>query len=48
MALSFQLNVNCNSLKFGDILYIRQVIFIKKIENSVMLLKQITIHKNQV
>jgi hypothetical protein len=40
MALSLQLNVYFNSLKLGDMLYIRKAIFIRKFENSFMLLKQ--------
>ena len=40
MALSLQLNDYFNSLGLGDMLYIIKAILIRKIENSVILLKQ--------
>jgi hypothetical protein len=45
MALTFPLNVYSNPLKLCDFLYIRKAIFIRKFENSVILLKQREIHK---
>jgi hypothetical protein len=39
MALSLQLNVYSNPLKLCDMLNIRKAIFIRKFENSVILLK---------
>jgi hypothetical protein len=40
MAVSLQLNVYSYPLKLCDTLYIRKAIFIRKFENSVILLKQ--------
>jgi hypothetical protein len=40
MALSLQLNVYFNSLKLGDMLYMRKATFIREFENSMILLKQ--------
>jgi hypothetical protein len=40
MALSFKLDVYSNPLKLRYMLYIRKAIFIRKFENSVILLKQ--------
>jgi hypothetical protein len=40
MALSFQLDVYSNPLMLRDMLYSRKAIFIRKFENSVILLKQ--------
>jgi hypothetical protein len=48
MALSLQLNVNFNPLKLGDMLYSRKAIFIRKFDNSVILLKQKKDTQNQV
>jgi hypothetical protein len=42
MTLSLQLNVYFNPLKLCDMLYIRKAIFIRKIENNVILLEQKT------
>jgi hypothetical protein len=39
MALSFQLDIYSYPLKLCDMLYIRKAIFIRKFENSVILLK---------
>jgi hypothetical protein len=43
MTLSLQLNVYFNSLKLGDMLYIKKVFIL----NSVVLLKQKEIHKSK-
>jgi hypothetical protein len=46
MALSLQLNVYFDSLKHGDMLYIRKYILIRECENSLILLNKRKIYNS--